>query len=146
MDYKEIIKQYADKPGGLIEAYHELLAVFRYLPEEAIIEAARVFGISCEEAYGVATFYAMFSVHPKAKNIISVCASAPCHIAGMSEVLNTLERELGIKSGQSTDDGKFYLELTECVGQCQATPVITINGIPFADVNPAQIPSILAAY
>lgn len=146
MDYKEIIRLYADKPGGLLEAYHALLEEFSYLPEEAIAESARIFGISCEEAYGAATFYSMFSVHPKGKNIIRICASAPCHIAGMSEVLSALERELGIKIGQSTEDGKFHLEFTECVGQCQATPVISINGTPYRDVNPAQITSILAEY
>lgn len=146
MDVKEIIRPYTDKPGGLIEAYHAILQEFSYLPDEAIAEAARLFGITCEEAYGVATFYSMFSVNPKGKNIIRVCASAPCHIAGMSDVLQALERELGIKIGQSTADGKFHLEFTECVGQCQATPVITINGTPYLDVNPAQIPSILAAF
>jgi len=146
MNYKEIIKPYLDKPGGLIEAYHALIREFSYLPEEAIAETARVFGISCEEAYGVATFYSMFSVNPKGKNIIRVCASAPCHIAGMSEVVSALESELGISVGHSTKDGKFSLEFTECVGQCQATPVITINGQPHLDVSPAQLPGILAAY
>ncbi len=146
MDYKEIINQYADKTGGLIEAYHALLREFSYLSEEAIAESARVFRISCEEAYGVATFYSMFSVHPKGKNIIRICASAPCHIAGASEVVSALERELGVTIGNRTKDGKFSLEFSECVGQCQATPVITINGKPYPDVNPAQIPSILATY
>lgn len=146
MDFAEMIQPYADQPGGLIEAYHALVDKYGYLPAEAIKEAARLLGISCEEAYGVATFYSMFSVSPQGKNIIRVCASAPCHIAGMSEVLQALEKELGIKMGQGTADGKFYLEFTECVGQCQATPVITINGQPYLHVHPADVPSILSVF
>ncbi len=146
MDYKQIIGQFADKPGGLIEAYHALLREFSYLSEESIAEAARVFNISAAEAYGVATFYSMFSVDPKGKNTIRICASAPCHVAGMQAVLNALETELGISTGHNTADGKFALEYTECIGQCQGTPVISINGKPYLDVNPAQIPAILAEY
>lgn len=146
MNYAEIIQPYAGQPGGLIEAYHALVKEYSCLPAEAIKEAASLFGMSCEEAYGVATFYSMFSVNTKGKNIIRVCASAPCHIAGMTEVLQALEQELGVKVGEGTGDGKFHLEFTECVGQCQATPVITINGQPYADVHPADIPSILSAF
>lgn len=146
MDYAEIIQPYSGQPGGLIEAYHALVKEFSYLPAEAIKEAASLFDISCEEAYGVATFYSMFSVNPKGKNIIRICASAPCHIAGMSEILHALEQELGIGMGEDTRDGKFHLEFTECVGQCQATPVITINGRPYTDVHPADIPSILSTF
>jgi len=146
MDYKEIIAQYDGKAGGIIEAYHALLREFSYLPEEAIAEAARVFKLSTAEAYGIATFYSMFSVEARGKNVVRICESAPCHVAGAADVVAALERELGIKMGESTADGKFALEFTECVGQCQATPVITINGKPYLDVSPAQIPAIIAEY
>lgn len=146
MDYREIIARYADKPGGMIEAFHAIQADLSYLPEEALAEAAQVFKVSTAEAYGVASFYSMFSVKPRGKNVIRICESAPCHVAGATEVVAALERELGIKMGESTDDGLFALEFTECVGQCQATPVITINGKPYLDVSPALIPGILAEF
>lgn len=146
MDYRDIIQEYADIPGGLIEAYHALIKELGYLPEESIAEAARVFNISCAEAYGVATFYSLFSVNPKGKNIIRICASAPCHVAGMQEVVAALERELGIQVGHSTVNGQFSLEYTECVGQCQGSPAITINGKPYPNLDPAQIPSVLKEY
>ncbi len=146
VDYKSIIAQFEGKAGGIIEAYHALLKEFSYLPEEAIGEAARVFKLSTAEAYGVATFYSMFSVDTRGKNVIRICESAPCHVAGAAEVVAALERELGIKMGESTADGKFALEFTECVGQCQATPVITINGKPYLDISPAQIPAIIEGY
>jgi NADH-quinone oxidoreductase subunit E len=116
------------------------------LPEEVIVEAAKIFNMPVAEAYGVATFYSYLSVEPRGKNVIRICESAPCHVAGAAEVVEALERELGIMMGETTADGKFTLEYTECVGQCQATPVITINGKPYAGVTPAQIPAILAEY
>jgi NADH-quinone oxidoreductase subunit E len=146
MDYRQIIHNYVDQPGGLIEAYHALQQEFSYLPEEAIVDAAEAFKMSAEEAYGVATFYSMFSVNPRGRNIIRICASAPCHIAGAGEVVKALEKELGIHMGETTADGQYTLEFTECVGQCQGTPVITINGQPFMDVSPAKIPALLNQY
>jgi NADH-quinone oxidoreductase subunit E len=144
MDYQEILANYADMPGGMIEAFHAIQEKLSYLPEEAIVAAAKVFGKPVSQAYGVATFYSMFSVEPRNKNVIRICESAPCHVAGAAEVVAALEKELGISMGGSTPDGLFTLEFTECVGQCQATPVVTINGKPYLDVTPAKIPSIIA--
>lgn len=146
MDYKQIIASYADKPGGLIEAFHGIQREYGYVPVEAVAEAATVFDVPASVAYGVATFYSMFSVESRGKNVIRICESAPCHVAGAADVVAALERELGIRMGESTTDGRFALEYTECVGQCQATPVITINGKPYLDVSPAKIPAILGEY
>lgn len=144
MEYQEILAKYADMPGGMIEAFHAIQEKLSYLPEEAIVQAAQVFGKPVAQAYGVATFYSMFSVKPRGKNVIRICESAPCHVAGAAEVVAALEKELGISMGSSTADGLFALEFTECVGQCQGTPVITINGKPYVDVSPAKIFGILA--
>ncbi|NMA63660.1 MAG: NAD(P)H-dependent oxidoreductase subunit E [Syntrophomonadaceae bacterium] len=146
MDYKEIMAPYQDLPGGIIEAFHAIQKEQSYLTEDAIIAAAELFEIPVKDAYGVATFYSYFSVNSRGRNVIRICESAPCHIAGANEVIAALEKELGIKMGESTPDGKFALEFAECVGQCQATPVITINGKPYGDVNAEKIPAILAEY
>lgn len=146
MEYQEILAKYADTPGGMIEAFHAIQAELSYLPEEAIIEAAKMFGQPAIEAYGVAGFYSMFSTEPRGRNIIRICESAPCHIAGADKVVTALEKALGINMGDSTADGRFTLEFTQCVGQCQATPVITVNGKPYYDVRPETIPGILAEY
>jgi NADH-quinone oxidoreductase subunit E len=146
MDHKGILAAYKDVPGGMIEAFHAIQRENSYLPEEAIIDAANIFNIPASKAYGVATFYSMFSVKSRGKNVIRICESAPCHVAGAAQVVGALEKELGIRMGETSADNKFTLEFTECVGQCQATPVITINGKAYLDVTPAQIPSILAEY
>lgn len=145
-DYREIIASFKDTPGGLIEAYHAIQKEFSYLPEEAVIAAAEAFALPVSHAYGVATFYAMFSVKPRGKNVIRVCESAPCRVAGAAAVVDALERELGVKMGQSTADGKFALEYTQCVGQCQDCVVATMNGKPFTGITPAKVPAMLAEY
>ncbi len=145
-DYKEIISTYQDVQGGIIEAYNAIQKEYSYIPEEAIAEVAKAFKVSKAEAYGVATFYSYLKVGKRGKNVIRICESAPCHIAGADAVVAALEGELGIKMGESTPDGKFALEFTECIGQCQATPVITINRKPYGDVTAEKVPGILAEY
>lgn len=145
-DYMGIISAYKDMPGGIIEAYHALQKEYSYIPEEAVAAAAQVFDIPKAQAWGVATFYSYFKVGKRGKNVIRICESAPCHVAGADKVVAALEKELGIKMGETTPDGKFTLEFTECVGQCQATPVITINSKPFGDVTADKVSGILAAY
>lgn len=145
-DYKNIINAYKDLPGGIIEAYHALQREFSYIPEDAIPYAAQVFNVPKAKAHGVATFYSYLKVGKRGKNVIRICESAPCHIAGADKVVAALEKELGIKMGETTSDGKFTLEFTECVGQCQDTPVITINSKPYGDITADKIPAILAEY
>lgn len=143
-NYKDIIGKFSDKPGGIIEAYHALQKEFNYIPPEAVEEAARVFKVSEAQAYGVATFYSYLSVKPRGKYIIRVCESAPCHIAGADEVIKAFERELGIKVGETTSDGKFTFEFAECVGQCEGSVVVTINSRPYHDVTVDKVPTLLA--
>ncbi|NPV26931.1 MAG: NADH-quinone oxidoreductase subunit NuoE [Firmicutes bacterium] len=141
-----IIANYKEVPGGLIEAFHAIQKEYSYIPEEALKEAAKAFNLPLSKVYGVATFYSYLSVKNRGKNIIRVCASAPCHIKGAAEVVAAVEKELGIKLGETTADGKFALEATECVGACQMTPVITINGKPFGDLTPEKVPAVLAQF
>jgi NADH-quinone oxidoreductase subunit E len=140
----DIVQRYKDVPGGIIEAFHALEDEFNYIPMDAIREAAKVFGVSEAQAYGVATFYSYFSVQPRGKYIIRMCESAPCHIAGADRVLRSLEEHLGIKVGHTTPDGRFTLELTECIGQCQETPVVSVNGEPIVGVTPEMVSEIIA--
>ena len=145
-DYQEIIDRYRDIPGGIIQAYHGVQDCYGYIPEDAVAEAAKAFNVPKAQAYGVATFYSYLKVGKRGRNVIRMCESAPCHIAGADEVVKTLEQELGIKMGETTADGSFTLEFTECVGQCQSTPVITINSKPYANVTADTVAEILAEY
>jgi len=144
VNIQDIILSFRDKPGGIIEAFHAVQKEYNYLPEETIAVAAGTFGISEAQAFGVATFYSYLSVAKRGKYVIRMCESAPCHIAGAEALIKAFEEALEIKVGETTADGKFTLELTECVGQCQDTPVITINSVPYVNLDPAQVPAVLA--
>ena len=145
-NYMDLIASQKNTKGGIIEAFHAIQKEYNYIPREALTAAAKAFDMSESKAYGVATFYSYLSVEKRGKYIIRMCESAPCHVAGADEVIKAIEKYLGIKTGETTADGKYTLELTECIGQCQATPVITVNSEPIFNVSPEKIPEILSAY
>jgi NADH-quinone oxidoreductase subunit E len=143
---QEIALRFKDLPGGLIEALHAVQAEYAYIPEDVLDRLAGAFQIPRARVYGVAKFYSYFSVKPRGRFIIRICKSAPCHVQGAAEVVQALEDELGIRLGETTEDKQFTLEPTECVGACEQTPVITINGKPYGDLNPTKVKDILAGY
>ena len=145
-NYEGLFHEYKNLPGGIIQSFHAIQKDVGYLTEEAVLAAAKVFGVTAKDAYEVASFYSYFSTRPRGKNIIRICESAPCHVAGANEVIAALEQELGIRVGETTSDGKFALEVAECVGQCQDTPVITVNGQPFGNVSAGSVGEILAQF
>ncbi len=116
--------------GGIIEALHALMNTYPYLPQKALKELARAFRMTEAEVYGVATFYSYFTVKESGTYIIRVCRSAPCHLEDGEGVMELLIRELGIQPGETTEDGRFSLDWTECVGQCEHAPVLTVNYEP----------------
>jgi NADH-quinone oxidoreductase subunit E len=143
-----IIAPFKGVRGGLLPALQAIDAEYHTLPEETLIKLSETLNIPVAQVFGVATFYAKFTVDPRGRgqNIIRFCKSAPCHIAGAAKMIAALEQHLGIKTGETTPDGKFTLELTECIGRCQSAPVFTINEQPYFAADAAAIPEILAGF
>jgi NADH:ubiquinone oxidoreductase subunit E len=102
--------------------------------------------IPVSKVYGVATFYAQFSLTPKGDNIIQVCTGTACYVKGAQKVLDKVIEELGIHSGETTADGKFTIQDTRCLGCCGLAPVMTINEDVYGRVTPAQVKGILDKY
>ena len=103
-------------------------------------------GIPIERIYGVATFYAQFSLEPKGKYEVSVCLGTACYVKGSAKILEKVEETLGIKTGECTPDGKFSIVSCRCVGACGLAPVMMINGEVFGRLTPADVPGILARF
>lgn len=143
---KGIIAKFQGINGGLIPALQSIDAEYRSIPEEAIVNLSQMLEIPVSKVFGVATFYAKFKIGQRGKNIIRFCQSAPCHISGAAEVIAALEKELGIKVGETTKDQKFTLEKTECVGWCNCGPIFTINEQPYFNITAEKIPEILAQF
>lgn len=125
----EIIQSIGAKKSNLIAILQKVQETFRYLPEDAMTYiGTKIEGLSPATVYGVATFYAQFSLEPKGKYEIKVCDGTACHVRGSMPVLNAVKARLNIKDGQlTTDDGLFSLETVSCLGACGLAPVVVIN-------------------
>ncbi|MBN1368311.1 MAG: NADH-quinone oxidoreductase subunit NuoE [Dehalococcoidales bacterium] len=115
------------KRDDLIPLLQEVQEKFRYLPEEAIQKIAQYLHIPAANVFGVATFYALFKLAPSGRNIVRVCRGTACHVRGGAQILREIERKLGIKPGQTTEDFEYTLETVSCIGACALAPNITIE-------------------
>jgi NADH-quinone oxidoreductase subunit E len=127
-DYHELIEPFKLVPGGVLEALHALQDACRVISPKALKEVAAAFKMTEAEVYGIATFYSLFSFYEQGRCVIRVCRSAPCHLQGAGVAVRALEKALNIPVGATTEDGKFTLAWTECVGQCQDAPVVIFDG------------------
>ena len=125
----EILKAYDFKKSNLIAILQKVQEEYRYLPEDAMIYiGTKIEGLSPATVFGVATFYAQFSLEPKGKYEIKVCDGTACHVRGSMPVLNAIRNKLNLKEGQLTsDNGLFSLETVSCLGACGLAPVVVIN-------------------
>ena len=124
-----ILQSFDYKKSYLIAMLQKVQGIYKYLPEEAMTYIGEhVDGLSPATVFGVATFYAQFSLEPKGKYEIKVCDGTACHVRGSMPVLNAIKSYLKLKDGQmTTDDGLFSLETVSCLGACGLAPVCVIN-------------------
>lgn len=142
----DFIKSLPSKDGALIEVLHRAQHIFGYLPKEVQTFVADKLNLPVSKVYGVVTFYSFFTTEPRGKNVINVCMGTACFVRGAGDVLKEFEKELSIKSGQTTEDMKFTLGSLRCVGACGLAPVLTINDKVYGHCTPDQVKSILAEY
>ncbi|MBD3184844.1 NADH-quinone oxidoreductase subunit NuoE [Candidatus Poribacteria bacterium] len=118
----------------------------RYLPEEAISQVAEGLGVSINEVYEVATFYSFLSTGLLGENVIRICKSTPCFLKSCDVIVETVEKELGIGIGQTTEDNKFSLQLTNCIGACDKAPAMMINDKIYGNLTSEKVIEILKEY
>jgi NADH-quinone oxidoreductase subunit E len=138
-----ILDKHAEDKGRLIAILEEIQAEYGYLPEESLKIVSDKTGCSLVDVYGVATFYRSFSLKPRGKHLICACLGTACHIRGAPRVVEELERQLGIKSGQTTADMEFTLETVNCLGACALGPVVVIDGHYFSKVRKSRVSQLL---
>lgn len=141
-----IIERYRGQHGALIPVLHEAQQLFGYLPEEVQRRVAEGLGVTLSEVYGVATFYSLFSLKPRGMHKIGVCLGTACYVRGASAILTELESTLKIKVNDTTDDGKFTLEINRCIGACGLAPVMTIDEDVYGRLTADKIKEILSRY
>ena len=142
----EAIDFYKTQKSSLMPVLQAAQEIYGYMPEEVQKIVARGMGVSLSEVYGIVTFYSQFHLTPKGKYKINVCLGTACYVIGSAQILDRIEKELGIKDGECTGDGKFSIDSARCVGACGLAPVISINDDVYGKVNENMIPEILSKY
>jgi NADH-quinone oxidoreductase subunit E len=127
----------------LIPVMEAVQEEFGYLPRETMTEISRFLRVPESNVYGVATFYALFRLTPRGKTMVSVCRGTACHVRGGGQILQEVEKRLGIKPGETSKDGEYSLETISCFGSCALAPVMVINKEVFGRMTPAKVVSIL---
>ena len=143
---REIIARHKEQEGALIPVLHEGQEYYGYLPFEIQKIVAEELEIPLTEVYGVVTFYTQFSLNPVGKYKVGVCMGTACYVKGSDKVLEEVEKVLGIKVGETTEDGFFSLEATRCIGACGLAPVITVNDDVYGKIGANEVADILKKY
>lgn len=139
-----VIERHARSRSSLIPVLQDVQAELGYIPPESIMDIARYLKISEAEIYGVATFYAQFRFKPIGRNVLTVCRGTACHVRGSQRILQTVEKDLNIKAGETTEDLGFSLETVACLGSCALAPVMVVNGKVQGGLNTAKIRDTIA--
>ena len=140
----EKIKEHKQKPGPLMPTLHDAQRIFGCVPIEVQKIIAKELNESIAKVNGVVTFYSRFSIEPKGEHVIGVCLGTACYVRGSQLVLDEFTNALNIKPGQTTEDGKFTIEATRCIGACGLAPVFTVDGKVYGSSTPNMAKKALA--
>ncbi len=144
---RAVIEASKSDKSKLMGVMHEAQNIYGYLPIEVQTMIAEGMDVPLEKVYGVATFYAQFSLSPKGDYNISVCLGTACYVKGSGDVFNRISEKLGIGAEECTQDGKFSLTACRCIGACGLAPVLTVNEDVYGRIaTDAEVDEILAKY
>lgn len=145
-EFEIYINENKDKRGALMPVLQYAQESFGYLPMEIMELVSRRLNTPLSEIYGVATFYSQFTFVPVGKYKINVCLGTACYVKGAQDILEEIEKELGIKHGQTTEDLKFSIVEARCLGDCSLAPVVMINEDIYPNLTKADIKDMINKY
>ena len=140
----DIFSQYDKERDNLIPLLQKVQETFGYLPEESMEAIANFLKLSNSTVYAVSTFYAQFKFTPTGKRTVKVCRGTACHVRGGTQVLREVEKRLGIKSGETTEDLEYTLEMIACFGSCALAPVMVIDNTVYGRMTTTKVGPTLA--
>ena len=141
-----IINEHKGEKWGLIPLLQEIQENFGYIPPESIEPVAKALNLFPSQVQGVITFYSGFALKPKGKYVLKLCRGTACHVKGSRSILRTMQKELGLKEGETSPDYQFSLETVACLGACFLAPTMMVNLNYFGKLAPSRITSILDQY
>ena len=133
--FREIQKRFKGREDELIPMLQNVQRELGYLPEQALLEIARLTRVPAARVYGIATFYAQFKLLPVGKYIVKVCRGTACHVKGSDRILEDIKNHLGVAPGQTTQDRLFTLETVACFGSCALAPIVVVNDIVYGNTD-----------
>ena len=139
----DILSQYDGESGDLIPILQEAQERFGYLPEGVMTGIAKFLRLPESNVFGVATFYAQFKFTPTGKRTVKVCRGTACHVREGARILSEVEKQLGIKPGETTDDLEYSLETTACFGSCALAPVVVIDTTVYGRMTAKKVAEVL---
>jgi len=134
------IASYNHEPTALIQVLHAAQQMFGYLSADVLRYVAGALKLPLSHVYGVVTFYHFFTMVPRGKHQIMVCCGTGCHVRGSDAIITALEKELGIKEGETTKDGLFSLTTARCIGACALAPALSVGDDVFGKLTADKIP------
>jgi NADH-quinone oxidoreductase subunit E len=141
-----VISRNRSIPGSVITVLRECQDIVGYLPVELIDHVSEGLNLSRSEVFGVASFYALFTMQPKGRHRIKVCMGTACYVKGIKEVIGRVENEFKIKPGGTSSNRRFSLEAVRCLGACGLAPVMVVGPDTFGGVKADKVVQILDTY
>ena len=138
-----IVSEYNGNRDSLISILQDIQSEYHYLPEDALRAVASQLDLPLIQVCGVATFFKAFSLKPRGEHMVSVCLGTACHVRGAPAVLDEVERQLGIKAGETTEDMRYSLETVNCLGACALGPIVVVDGKYHGQVSPGKVKKVL---
>ena len=140
---EKLCDKYREEQGAIIELLQTIQAEEQYLPRETLEQISQQLEIPLSQLYGLATFYRAFTFKPKGKHQVTCCMGTACHVRGGQRVVEQFQRILGVRVGDTTDDGQFSLETVNCVGACAVAPIAIVDGQYHGEMNSAKVPRLV---
>ena len=141
-----VIAKYKGDKSRIMAVMQEAQGIYGYLPIEVQSKIAEGMDVPLEKVYGVATFYAQFSLSPKGENHIAVCLGTACYVKGSGVIYDKFQELLGIGGDECSADRKFSLTASRCIGACGLAPVLTVNEDVYGRLTADDVPNIIAKY
>ena len=137
--YGEILRGRENQSHLLTEVLQDVQQAYGYLSEEAMCAVSEWLAVPLIEVYRVASFYKAFALTPRGQHVITVCTGTACHVRGAPRMLDEVLGQLGVKSGETTDDGLFTIECVNCLGACALGPVVVLDGVYYDHMTPGKL-------
>ena len=141
-----VIERYANDKDQLVSLLQDIQTEFNYLPRDVLVKISERLDIPLSQVFGVATFFKSFSLKPRGRHVVTVCLGTACHVRKGQRLVDTVERDFGIKPGETTKDMRFTLEAVNCLGCCALGPVAVIDGKYYSKMNAEELKRALQRY